>query len=568
MKVVKNKNYVLGLDGVRALAIIGVTLFHIYPSVVKGGYLGVSLFLVLTGFLLAMTSQHEFHVLKYYWKRIKRIYPSLCIVVLCTCAFLFLFSRSSLSGMKPEVLSIFAGYNNWWQIAQNSDYFTRISNASPFTHLWYMGIELQFYLVWPLIYLFYKYAKNKRIPLIGLGVLSILSALIMLILYSPSSDVTRIYYGTDTRVHALLIGCILGFLYRDKKYKFHPSINIMVTILSALILVLTGILWFSLDGQSAILYRGGMFGITLLFGLLIFMIANPNFIVGRLFENPVFKWIGRHSFAIYLWQYPVMYCFATFKLTKIPFYSILEIALILLLSMGLDRFLGRMKTIKDNPTVIIPFLCIVLCMGLGTYGLVTSTNEKKEAVEEVQKQLEENAEKLKEQPKQEFVGTDHVVLIGDSVLLGASEAVSQVLPDCTIDAAVSRYVGEEFPILQSFDQQGILKDTVVISMGTNGILYDYVVYQTLDYLGTDRNIFWINNYCPYSTWETSNNEFLNSLPAKYPNVHIIDWYTEAVNHPEYLSGDGVHPDTVGCEAYANLIKTSIESTEKVQKSAE
>ncbi len=558
----KKNNYIFGFDGIRAIAIIGVTFFHLYPSIVKGGYLGVSLFFVLTGFLLSITSKKNFQILSYYWKRIKRIYPSLFIVVLSTCAFLFLFSKASLSGTKQEILSIFAGYNNWWQIYQNADYFTRISNASPFTHLWYMGIELQFYLIWPILFYFYKYVKNKKIPLITYSVLMIASALLMAFMYHPSSDVTRIYYGTDTRIHALLLGCVLGFLYSDKKSKYSITIKVMTVIITFLCLILIGILFFTIDGQSAFLYRGGMFAITLLFGLLIYIVANPSFIVGKLLENPLFKWIGKHSFAIYLWQYPVIYCFATFKLTKIPFYSILEIVCILLLSIGLDIFLKRMKTIKENPTIIISLICICLIMGLGCYGVMTSTNEKKEAVEQVQQQLEENAKKLEEQPKQEYITAEHVVFVGDSVLLGASDAILQVMPDSTIDAAVSRYVGEELPILQSFDQQGILKDTVVISMGTNGILYDYVVYQTLDYLGQNRNIFWINNYCPYSSWETSNNEFLNSLPSKYPNVHIIDWYSEAVNHPEYLAGDGVHPDVAGCDAYANLIKTSIESTEK------
>lgn len=559
------KNYINGLDGIRAIAIIGVTLFHIYPSIVKGGYLGVSLFLVLTGFLLAQTSKKEFNVINYYGKRIKRIYPPLIIVILTTCAFLFIFSRSSLSGSKAEIISIFAGYNNWWQISQNADYFTRISNASPFTHLWYMGIEMQFYLIWPLLYLFYKVPKNKRIPVVSFFILALASGLLMFFMYNPQNDVTRIYYGTDTRIHAILIGIALGFIYSQKRYKTSTFTSMLVCIVTLLLLVFTGILYFLLDGQNVILYRGGMFFITILFAILIMIVANPNFIIGKLFENPVYKWIGKHSFSIYLWQYPVIYIISTLKLANIPYITVVEIILILILAVLLDTFLDRMNHIKDNKIMLIPTLCLALIIGLGAYGVATSTNEKQEGIEELQKQLEENAEKMQEQQptEPEYVSLDHVVLIGDSVLLDAYDAVMEAIPECTIDAQVSRFCGEEFPILQSLYDQGILKDTVVIALGTNGNLYDYLVYQTLDWLGPNYNVFWVNCYCPYESWEATNNEFLRQIDAQYPNVHIIDWYSVAAAHPEYLSVDGVHPDYEGNIAYANLIKEAIETTEKV-----
>ena len=146
---VAGRRHIDGLDVLRTLTIVGVTLFHMFPERLPGGYLGVSLFFVLTGFLLAYTSkrswlEHRFCVKAYYWKRIKRIYPSLFIVLLTTIGIYQFVLPKAVAAIRPEFLSVVLGYNNWWQIAQNADYFTRLTNASPFTHLWFMGIEMQY----------------------------------------------------------------------------------------------------------------------------------------------------------------------------------------------------------------------------------------------------------------------------------------------------------------------------------------------------------------------------------------------------------------------------------------
>ena len=152
-----------GLDALRTLAIGGVTFFHMFPDTIKGGYLGVSLFFVLTGFLLAYTTsaQTSFAVLPYYLKRIKRIYPELLVMLLVTAGSYHFLLPKALAGVFGEVTSVLFGYNNWWQILQNADYFARITNSSPFTHLWFLGIELQYYLLWPALYFIYKALQNR-----------------------------------------------------------------------------------------------------------------------------------------------------------------------------------------------------------------------------------------------------------------------------------------------------------------------------------------------------------------------------------------------------------------------
>lgn len=162
-------NRIKGMDGLRGIAIIGITLFHMFPNVFKGGYLGVVLFFVLTGFLMVITNKkkmenREFSAIKFYISRIKRLYPPLLVMVFTTLGVYFFLANDSLRGMKMQVLSIFAGFNNFWQISQSLDYFTRIANTSPFSHLWFLSIEMQFYLIFPLLLFgLYKLEKKKEI---------------------------------------------------------------------------------------------------------------------------------------------------------------------------------------------------------------------------------------------------------------------------------------------------------------------------------------------------------------------------------------------------------------------
>ena len=136
----KKSGHIKGLDGLRGIAVIGVVLYHIFPNVVKGGYLGVAIFFILSGYLIAITSEsawekQKFNVKSFYNKRIKRIYPALIIMVVATAGMLTILNKESLRGIRRELCGIFFNYNNWWQIMQSESYFTKISNATPYTHL-------------------------------------------------------------------------------------------------------------------------------------------------------------------------------------------------------------------------------------------------------------------------------------------------------------------------------------------------------------------------------------------------------------------------------------------------
>lgn len=536
---VAGRRHIDGLDVLRTLAIVGVTLFHMFPERLPGGYLGVSLFFVLTGFLLAYTSkrswlEHRFRMKAYYWKRIKRIYPSLFIVLLTTIGIYQFVLPKAVAAIRPEFLSVILGYNNWWQIAQNADYFTRLTNASPFTHLWFMGIEMQYYLVWPLLFALYAFLDilvGRRAGLFVLAVLALGSAAVMPLLYEPDMDVTRLYYGTDTRVYALLFGAVLGLWWVD-----HPRARL--------------------------------------------------------------GWLGKRSFGIYLWQYPVIYLFAKLGWTQLPYYAVLEIAAILVLTVWSDA-LANVITSRRLPAINgrhVVTACIFLTvftlpglamMGFGGHAIAVSADQKVSDTGELQEKLAANAAAQQAANDQAAAGAagqsenaaapadvdlSGVACIGDSVMLGSSGELRKVLPGCIIDAEVSRYVGGGLDAAKQMDAQGRLGKNVVIALGTNGPIAGYEKYEVqtralLEYLGPDRNIFWVNVYCPELSWQQTNNDYLANMVKDHPNVTIVDWYGLISQHTDWLGGDGIHPNDEGTAAYAKLIHDTMEKTLAAKQSA-
>lgn len=304
-----------GLDALRGIAITGIVLYHMFPSIFRGGFLGVPLFFVLSGYLMFATSnarweKGEFHVWDYYKKRVLKIFPPLFAMVMAVCCYLTLFRHNRMAGIRSEVCSIFLGYDNWWQIRQNASYFSKITGGSPFTHLWFLSMEMQFYLLWPVLFLLYqkicRAAGAKKTCFCFLG-LALLSAIRMWFLYIPGQDPSRVYYGTDTMAFPLLIGIFLGAARQQYRGLCLPVKQKKATAaVSGLFMLVICILFLTVDGQYGIVYRGGMFFISLFFAALVCIWENQ----GEQMENmpgfSLMSLLGRKSYLIYLWHYPVI----------------------------------------------------------------------------------------------------------------------------------------------------------------------------------------------------------------------------------------------------------------------
>lgn len=311
---INTKQKIVGFDALRGIAIIGIVLYHLYPSIFPGGFLGVPLFFVLSGYLMFITSdvkweKGKFSIKSYYKKRFIKIFPPLFFTVIAVCSYLTLFQRGQMAGIRKELCSIFLGYNNWWQIMENSSYFSRLINASPFTHLWFLAVEMQFYLLWPVIFWLYKKSctvvSSKKMCFLFL-LLAVISAGWMWYLYVPGEDPSRVYYGTDTMAFPMLLGIFWGAFNRQYKKIRIPELTPKITacILCCPVLI-TLILFMSIAGQDTIVYHGGMFLVSLFFVLMI-CIAESFEKNMRKLEHSLLSWIGKNSYIIYLWHYPII----------------------------------------------------------------------------------------------------------------------------------------------------------------------------------------------------------------------------------------------------------------------
>ncbi|MFD1465703.1 acyltransferase family protein [Lapidilactobacillus mulanensis] len=654
------KRYITGLDGMRTIGVIGVILYHLNPGLFKGGFLGVPIFMVISGYLITdhllldvkRTGHFNF---KNFWKRrLKRLYPTLITMLLGTSAYIVLFQRSLLYNLHKIFLSNLAYVYNWWEIANGQSYFERFANnESPFTHLWTLSIEGQFYLVWPLLIMLLLHFKQKRSTIFGVTMfLGIFSAVLMAVLYQPGVDPSRVYYGTDTRMFSLLFGSGLALVWPSNRLKARVA-KVDRLFLDALGAVALGgmvIMLLTSDAQSDFLYRGGMVIFSLLTVVLTAVVAHPGADWDQILSNHVFSWFGSRSYGIYLYQFPVMIFFET-HFTDIAdhriLYPVVEVLIILVISELSYRFVERttgrfdfkqtgnwLRWLFSRRTGVkgwqhrIIALILLLILGTGATGVVQAVGVRSDPADhsEVADKIEENKKKTSKQnqalvdkiqaskssskkAKSESIAqsvkaesdrslsesisqsksasssseaaeiakdpanadlikkglsvselslakTLPITAIGDSVMLGSAEGYKRIFPNMYIDAAVSRQSYSVPGIVDGIVAKGALSDVVLIGMGTNGSFTDAQLAAIMTKLG-QRQVFWINVYVPTRPWQNTVNNELAVGAKKYPNLHVIDWYSYAKVHPDWFSGDHVHPNPTGSPYYTAFVAKSV-----------
>lgn len=384
-KRLKHSRYISGFDGIRTIAVIGVIVYHLLPYSLQGGYLGVPIFFVVSGYLITDLLLQEYEqngridVVSFYIRRMKRLYPALVTMVLTTAAYITLFQRSLFVSLKAIISTNLLYVYNWWEIGHGQSYFDRFNGESPFTHLWSLSIEGQFYLLWPLtlVILLFIFKERKSIFYFVLG-LAILSAIWMGYLYTGTAMTNRVYYGTDTRMFAILLGVALAFVWPATKLKseLNSQAKWLLNGTGLVSLVLLIIMFFTMSGQSSATYHGGMFLFTLLSAILVATVAHPAGFMNQLLTNWVFDWVGKRSYGIYLYQFPIM-IFYEAKVTNIAAHPVLnaliETVLILIASDLSYRYLERPLrhyNYGQLPMAIKQFFRNPKQFGVGRYALI------------------------------------------------------------------------------------------------------------------------------------------------------------------------------------------------------
>ncbi|OCT12768.1 hypothetical protein A8709_31185 [Paenibacillus pectinilyticus] len=307
--------YMSGLDGLRALSVLAVIVYHLNSSWLPGGLLGVGVFFTLSGYLITDQLLVQWQTtrridLKDFWlKRVRRLMPAMLFMLAIVCLWLLIFDRSRLMQLQGDFVSVLLYFNNWWLIFHKVSYFESFGPPSPIGHLWSLAIEEQFYFIWPLVLALVLRYVHRRGTLFVLTLAgALVSMLVMAFVYQPDLDPSRVYYGTDTRAFALLIGGALAIVWPSRKLseKMTGHSSKMLDMMGGAGLVVILLMMWTTNAYKASLYVGGLGLFSIITAIVIAAIAHPASLLGKVMGSKPLRWLGKRSYSLYIWHFPVI----------------------------------------------------------------------------------------------------------------------------------------------------------------------------------------------------------------------------------------------------------------------
>lgn len=586
---------------------LAILVYHYAPHRLAGGFIGVDLFLVISGFLLARsllkwdTKGFGRSYLSYLVKRIIRLGVPMLIVFLASVSVINIFFPDLLYNIRGALVSSVFYVNNWWQIGLGYSYFEQYVHPSAFTHLWYVAVLMQLCIVWPLLFTVMKRLKKGPFAIAALQLLlAVVSAILMAVLFNGDGDPSRVYYGTDTRLYAFALGGALGTIWRPAKMnELHGRrMAIVADVLAVLGFAALVMLALRLQDQSVWTYRGGMFLAALVSTVLVAALTISGGFITRLLSLRVLTFLGKCTFSTYLWYYPVLTMgnmtpfLASHKwiqwlilfVLSVLTYAFIEQAFVSKIVKGqlpakqrIIEFFSSVATSKRHFIAIV--LVVALCVSSGV-GFARAQGGENETVAEMQAQIAANEAKLAKQQAldereklanvQDIPYLDRSVMlycrelkitfVGDSILLGAAGPLTDVFPQAYIDGKVGRQLSQSNAVVQSLLDGGNMNDIVVIVLGSNGAFTEDQLDGLMSMLG-EREVFLMNTHVPRE-WQDNVNTMLQNYAdkSKKDNFHLIDWKSFIDQHPEWLYEDGTHPTPEGAEQFAKLIADTLYDT--------
>ena len=572
------KEYFKRLDYIRLISCIMIFLYHL--KIIQGGFLAVCTFFVLTGYLSCTSAlkNKDFSIKSYYINKLKKIYLPLIVVVSSTIIFSKILSINWFN-LKPESFSVIFGYNNFWQLQANLDYFTRHIN-SPFMHLWYISILLQFELIFPIVFVILKKINEitkKNISSIIVFILTIFTTILFYYM-SKTQNIMVVYYNTFARSFSIFWGISLALIHHkfdNNLFRGLKKYNKSIFMFYILILIL---LCFNITAENT------NYAIFMIITTIISIrIIKYSTIKKKIAEKPIkiVNFLARSSYEIYLVQYPVIFFIQNIAINN-TLKIFLIISLTLIISCALQLFINKkFKNKLMQMSKIIIFSLVIL---IGFFIIIAQKDHSAE-MQELEDKLDENS-KIIEEKNQEFVNSKNsedveeqniaitqetneideaakalqvsnlpIVGIGDSVLLGSIDALYAKFPKGYFDGKVSRTITGAEDILKDLINKGLLGNIVVLNLANNGDYSDYKNKELMEILG-DRKIYWMN---AVGADDPQFNSRFQTFATNYPNIHVIEWDVISKNHPEYFYPDGIHLKPEGGSAYANAIYEAIYS---------
>ncbi|MFN8163866.1 MAG: acyltransferase family protein [Solirubrobacterales bacterium] len=580
--------YLPGIDALRALAVVAVFFYHARVGWMPGGFLGVDVFFVISGYLITSLLLREFrsggHVrLSRFWlRRARRLLPAVGVLIAVTMIVAALVEPDRIDAMRGDAIASLAYFANWHFIFSHQSYFEQFQSPSLFTHLWSLSVEEQFYLFWPLIFAAGMKLFGRSRLLIGVLVGALGSVALAWLLFDPGSDASRVYYGTDTHAVGLLAGVALALVWSPialrRRRRTGPLVGPILDVIGVLALAYVVLSFLHVHDYDLSLYHGGYLWLAIFTSLLLAVLAHPAARLGGLLGQPPVLWLGLRSYSFYLWHWPVLALTRPGIDVSLPRGVLipLQLALVLMLSDLSYRYVelpfrgkAKLPAMPDDwlrvarPALLVGVLGIVAFVGWS--GLFASNGHRIDAAAASTATFAKvKATPVAPPPPDAGKGEKlpvaahppRIIALGDSVMIGAKDKLAARLgPGFSMSAEVGRQANEFVEIVQRLKREGHRPDAMIIQMGNNGPLYGEDMEAIRKATSNVGELFLINDHAPVS-WVEESNHALSEAAEDWPHTTLVDWKSAAESHEDLL-WDGIHLKPSAAAIYAQMVSAAV-----------
>ena len=581
MSTPRGIRYIPAIDGLRAVAVIAVMLYHLGFSWIPGGFLGVDLFFVISGYVItrllldSIQRSGGLDLRAFYKARIRRLFPPLVFMIFVTVIYIGIWAPETMRRFVSDSPFALFGGMNWWLVFRHTDYFDTISRPPLLQHTWSLGVEAQFYLIWPLILLLVLRQFGKaKIPGAALFIAAISGIALLLVSFevdaANASQVSHVYFGTDTHSIGLFLGAALAVSWVPQNLQEQVNRRAQDFIDGIGVIGFVGLLgvFLLVNENDPTLYKlafplAGLFGCAILTS-----IVHPASRFAPILSSKVAVWIGERSYAIYLWHWVVFQVtrpavdlegstWALYALRILVVFALADISLRLVelpVRSGLVEywFKGmkyRTKNIqrRQKSTVAASILLLILGTSYISANAISQSDKEMAAIKQQLNQPAQPSEISSAQPGGLWV-------TGDSVILGIHYELDARSHIALINARVGRQAPELIEVMRA-DKANAHDSTVIFNLGNNNKLTSDQVLAVFEEVKNQPKIIVVNTAVP-RPWREENNALIAQYAALY-GATVIDWATISAGHPEYFAPDGVHLVPAGVRAYVDAITATL-----------
>ena len=588
MATTRGIQHIPAIDGLRAVAVTAVIFYHLGFSWIPGGFLGVDLFFVISGYVItrllldSIERSGGLDLRGFYKARARRLLPPMIFMIVVTGFYITIWAQDSVRRFITDVPFALTGTINWWLVAKEQDYFEAIGRPPLLQHTWSLAVESQFYLVWPIILLLVlKRFGKKIIPFAALLIALVSASLLFYVSLQldASSDVSHIYFGTDTHSVGLFLGSALAVSWIPQNFKSEVSKRAQNFVDFIGVFGLIGILasFLLIDESSPTAYKIA-FPLAAIFGVaIITSIVHPASRFAPILQNRVLLWVGERSYAIYLWHWVVFQISRPSVDIEGEDWALIAVRILIVLALAdislklvelpirsgaVEYWFKGMKyrtaSVRKRQKVLVISSISILVISLSALltNAVISSNRAIAALEESLTSESVISESVISESGTAVINPSQAIwLTGDSVILGIRNALSEIQPIIIVNARVGRQAPELLEEMQK-DVEKAAGATVVMDLGNNDLLQPETVRAIFTLAKESPRIVVVNTAVP-RPYKDPNNQIIEEVAREFSNVRVVDWNEISKDHPEYFAPDGVHLVPTGVTAYVMAIDEAL-----------